>query len=210
MPLRVVLAEDHVIVREGFRALLEREGFQVLGEASNGHEAIHLCRQLTPDVAVLDVSMPSLNGIDAAKEIRRESPRTKIVLLTMHTEERFVLESLRAGITGYVLKSRGGSELVHAIQEVAKGGFYLSPGVSRTVVDAYLSHMEVPIDPLSDRERQVLQLVAEGNTTKQIAAVLGISTHTAESHRAKIMEKLGIHDTAGLVVYAIRNGLIQT
>ncbi len=208
MAIRVFLADDHVVVREGLRALLERERFEVVGEASNGRDAVPMIERLHPDVAVLDVSMPLLNGIDAAREILRNSSRTKVLLLTMFAEERYVLASLRAGISGYVLKTKASQELVQAIHDVCKGDTYLSPGVSRTVVDAYLANSTAPEDPLTLREREVLQLVAEGKTSKEIAALLGISTKTTESHRTNIMDKLNIRDTAGLVRYAIRQGLI--
>ncbi len=210
LPIRIMLADDHVIVRQGLRYILEEEGFQVVGEASNGQEAIRLAEQLCPEVAVLDVGMPLLNGIDATKEIVKASPRTKTILLTMHSENHFVLNSLRAGARGYLLKERAAEDLVQAVAEVIRGGIYLSPSISRTVVQAYLTSTELNPDPLSVRERQVLQLVAEGNTSKDVATILGISVKTAESHRNHIMDKLNIHDVAGLVRYAIRNGLIES
>jgi two-component system, NarL family, response regulator NreC len=210
MPIRIVLADDHVIVRQGLRYILEGEGFQVVGEASNGQEVIRLAEKLKPDVAVLDVGMPLLNAIDATKEIVKVSPRTKIILLTMHSENHFVMNALRAGARGYLLKERAAEDLVQAVTEVTRGGPYLSPSISRTVVQAYLTgSAEVNPDPLSVRERQVLQLVAEGKTSKDVATILGISVKTAESHRNHIMDKLNIHDVAGLVRYAIRNGLIE-
>jgi DNA-binding NarL/FixJ family response regulator len=210
MAYRILLADDHTIVRQGLRAILEREGYEVVGEASDGREAISYAEKFRPDVAVLDISMPLLNGIDAAREITKSSPRTKTILLTMYTEDHYVLESLRAGVTGYVLKMRAALALVQAIQAVMKGEIYLSPGISRAVVQAFLSKTDIPEDPLTTREREVLQLVAEGKTTKEIAAQLGISAKTADSHRTNIMEKLDIHDTAGLVRYAIKRGIIRT
>ena len=209
MPTQVLLADDHQIVRQGLRALLEREGFRVVGEAADGREAVRLSGETHPDVVVLDLAMPALNGLDAAREILRGSPRAKAILLTMHTEDPYVLEALRGGISGYVLKTQAGDDLVRAIREVTRGSLYLSPGVSRAVVDAYRAKTELPPDPLSPREREVLQLVAEGKTTKEVAGLLGISVKTAESHRTRIMSKLDIHETAGLVRYAIRRGLIQ-
>ncbi len=209
MPIQVLLADDHQIVRQGLKGLLEREGFRVIGEAADGREALRLAEKDQPDVAILDLMMPQLNGLDAAREIVRASPRTKTILLTMHTEEPFVLEALRAGVTGYVLKTQATADLVQAIRESTRGSIYLSPGVSRTVVDAYRAKTDLPPDPLSPREREVLQLVAEGKTTKEVAAILGVSVKTAESHRTRIMEKLNIHETANLVRYAIRRGLIQ-
>jgi DNA-binding NarL/FixJ family response regulator len=210
MPLKVLLADDHAIVRQGLRVLLEKEGFTVVGEASDGREAAQMCEKLHPDVAVLDLSMPNLNGIDAAREITKRNPRTRVVLLTMHTEDHLVLESLRAGVTGYVLKTRASDELVQAIRSVSRGDMHLTPSISRTIVQAFLSKEQLPARVISDRERQVLQLVAEGKTTKEVALLLGISVKTAESHRSNLMEKLDIHDTAGLVRYAIRQGIIES
>jgi DNA-binding NarL/FixJ family response regulator len=209
MAVRVLIADDHEMFRQGLRVLLEEEGFQFVGEASDCREAVQLCQQLHPEVAILDISMPLLNGIFAAREIIKANPRTKIVLLTQHTEDQMVLESLRAGVTGYVLKTRATSELVHALRAVCRGEMYLTQSISRAVVQAFLMKDSLPTRPLSDRERQVLQLVAEGKTTKEIASLLGISVNTAESHRTNLMEKLDIHDTAGLVRYALRNGVIQ-
>jgi len=209
MSLHILLADDHLIVRQGLKVLLEREGFTVVGEASDGREAVQLAQELSPDIALLDLTMPLLNGIDAGRAMIQASPKTKIVLLTMHTEDHYVLEALRAGIKGYILKTKAAEELVEAIQEVSRGKLYLTPGVSEAVVQAYLAKTELPPEPLSPREREVLQLVAEGKTTKEVAVVLGISVKTAESHRTRIMEKLDIHETASLVRYAIRRGLVQ-
>ncbi len=209
MSLHILLADDHLIVRQGLKVLLEREGFNVVGEASDGREAVRLAQELSPDIALLDLTMPLLNGIDAGRAMLQASPKTKIVLLTMHTEDHYVLEALRAGIKGYILKTKAAEELVEAIQEVSRGKLYLTPGVSEAVVQAYLAKTELPPEPLSPREREVLQLVAEGKTTKEVAVVLGISVKTAESHRTRIMEKLDIHETASLVRYAIRRGLVQ-
>ncbi len=208
-PLQILLADDHAVVRQGLRALLERAGFEVVGEAGDGQEAIQLAESLHPDLAVLDVVMPLLNGIDAARRITKVSPWTKTILLTMYVVNSNVLEGLRAGVRGMVVKSKAFDELLRAIQTVCKGDTYLSPDVSNVVVGAYLTNNPEQVMPLRDRERQVLQLVAEGKTTKEIATILGISVKTAESHRSKIMERLDIHDTAGLVRYAIRQGLIQ-
>ncbi|MGH9488621.1 MAG: response regulator [Terriglobales bacterium] len=209
MSVRLLLADDHEIVRESLRALLEREGFQILAEAANGHEAVRLAASCHPQVAVLDINMPLLNGLEAARQILNETPQTRCVLLTVHSEEHYVHEALRAGISGYVLKQKSSSELVQAIREAAVGAIYLSPSISATIARAFLSANEPAQDVLGSRERQVLQLVAEGKTTKEIADLLGISPKTAESHRSHIMEKLNVHNTAGLVRYAIRHGLIQ-
>jgi len=209
MPTRLLLADDHSLVRQGLKALLERQGFQVASEASDGQEAVRLAAKVQPEVAILDISMPVLNCLDAARELLKSSPKTKVVLLTQHDEDHYVTEALRAGAKGYVLKSQAADDLVHAIREVCSGAVYLSPSISRAVVDAYLSRTYVSTDPLSARERQVLQLVGEGKSTKDVAAQLGISVKTAESHRARLMRKLDIHETASLVRYAIRRGLIQ-
>jgi DNA-binding NarL/FixJ family response regulator len=209
MRIRILLADDHMMVRQGIRALLEKEGFEVVAEAMDGRDAVRLAEKLKPDVAVLDIAMPLLNGIDAAREIRRVSPRTKTTLLTVHEENQYVVEALRAGVTGYVVKTKAAEDLVKAIREVSLGAVYMSPGVSREAVRAYLDGSEPSTDGLTPREREVLQLVAEGKTTKEVAAVLGISVKTAESHRSRIMEKLDIHETASLVRYAIRLGVIQ-
>jgi DNA-binding NarL/FixJ family response regulator len=208
MALRLIVAEDHQVVRQGLAALLQQEGFDIIGEASDGREAVKVCRDRSPDVAILDISMPLLNGIDAAREIIKENPRIKALLLTQHTEDHFVLDALRAGIRGYVMKQKAAAELITAIREVCKGGVYLSPGISKTVVQAYLANRQLPEEPLTPREREVLQLVAEGKTTKEIGTILGVSTKTIEKHRENIMEKLDIHEIAGLVRYAIARGLV--
>ena len=209
MGVRVLLADDHPVFRQGLRALLEREKFDVVGEAADGLEAIRLTQQHQPDVLILDLAMPNLNGISAMAEIPRVSPRTRTILLTMHTEEHYVLEALRAGVKGCVWKSQAAEQLLQAIRDVCTGGVYLSPMVSGAVVQAYLGKSELPRDPLTPREQQVLQLIAEGKTTKEIAVILGVTAKTAESHRTKLMEKLDIHSAAGLVRYAIRRGVVQ-
>ena len=208
MRIRILLADDHVVVREGLRNLLVREGFDVVAEASDGHAAVRQARDLNVDIALLDIFMPLLNGLDTAREILKASPKTKVILLTMYKEEQYVLEALRAGVSGYVLKSQAGEDLLQAIHEVSKGSVYLSPVVTGTVVKAYLEGRESS-EPLTSRERAVLQLIAEGKTTKEIAQLLGLSVKTAESHRTNLMKKLDIHEIAGLVRYAIRLGLIQ-
>lgn len=210
MPVRIVLADDHIVVRQGLRTLLERQGFEVVGEASDGREAIRLCEALHPEVAVLDLAMPLLNGIDAAHEISKTKIVTKVVLLTMHTEAHLVAESVRAGVKAYVLKTNACDELLLAIRAVCRGEVYLTPSISGTIVEAFLNKDKAPAGAISGRERQVLQLIAEGKTTKEIASILGISVRTAESHRSNLMERLNIHEAAGLVRYAVRNGLIDS
>ena len=224
MPIRIVLADDHALVRQGLRALLEREGFEVIGEAADGREAVQQVQALQPDVVILDISMPTLNGLDAAREISKSFPKTKAILLTQHEEDVYVsgaleatqalrlsgkVGALEAGVRGYVLKNQVASDLLHAVQRVSAGQVYLSPGVSQAVVSAYQSRPGKSADPLTPRERQVLQLIAEGKSTKDIAAILFISVKTAESHRSRLMQKLEIHEIATLVRYAIRHGLVR-
>lgn len=207
--LRVVVAEDHKLVSEGLVALLRADGIDVVGEAADGREAVRLAEELDPDVVILDVSMPLLNGIDATRSILSIRPETKAIAVTVHTDEEYVLNAFRAGVRGYVLKQQAAADLLQAIREVHDGRVYVSPGISRTLVDALRTGAEPRTDPLTVREREVLQLVAEGNTSKEIAGLLVISVKTAETHRANIMSKLDIHDTPGLVRYAIRCGMVR-
>lgn len=209
MAIRVVLADDHAVVRSGVKILLEIEGFEVVGQAADGIEAVRLVRELSPDIVVLDRAMPLLNGIDAAREIRLIAPHTGMILLTMDTDERHHLEALRAGFRGCVLKTYEARELIQAIHAVVGGGTYLHPGLSDVVVEAYLEGGDPQIGPLSPRERQVLQLLAEGKKTREVAALLGLNIKTAESHRTRIMKKLDLKETAGLVRYALREGVTQ-
>jgi len=209
MPLRVILADDHLLVRQGLRLVLEKEQIEVLGEASDGLEAIRLIQELRPEIAVLDLDMPGLDGLAVLREAAKGSPQTRIVILTRHMEEPYAVEALRVGARGYVLKTQASTDLVAAIRHVHRGEVYLSPKISKAVVQAYLTNADPPNGKLSVRERQVLQLVGEGHSTKKIATLLGISVKTADTHRTKVMEKLDIHQTAGLVRYAIRNGLIE-
>ena len=207
--LRVLLADDHPVVREGLRALLESHGLTVAGEASNGREVVELARTTRADVAILDIGMPELNGLDALRAIRREAPHLRVVLLTIHDDDAYVVEGRRLGALGFVLKSEAGSELLSAVEAAAAGRSYLSPRLSSDVVDAVAAGLEPIATHLTDREREVLQLISEGRTTKEVASTLGISVKTAGTHRTNIMRKLGVHETAGLVRYAIRQGLIQ-
>jgi DNA-binding NarL/FixJ family response regulator len=209
MALRILLADDHVLVRQGLRSILERDKFQVTAEASDGQEAIRLVTEHRPDIAILDIRMPVLNGVDAARELSRCAPKTKTILLTQHEEGQYIHEALEAGVRGYVLKSQVSNDLVQAIQRVSRGEVYLSPMVSQAVVDGYRTKSERAADPLTGRERQVLQLIAEGKSTKDAASLLGISSKTAESHRTSLMQKLDIHETATLVRYAIRRGIVE-
>ena len=209
MPIRIVLADDHVLVRQGLRSLLERGGFQVVGEASDGQEVLQSVRSLQPDIVIMDITMPILNGLDAAREIVRSSPKTKTILLTQNDEDQYISEALEIGVRGYVLKHQVANDLIQAIQQVSRGLVYLSPGVSGAVMEAYRQRSEKPKDPLTGRERQVLQLIAEGKSTKDVASLLDISVKTAESHRTRLMHKLDIHETASLVRYAVRRGIVK-
>lgn len=201
VPVRLVLADDHLVLRQALKALLERSGLEVVADEGDGRAAVDAVRRLAPDVAVLDVAMPVLNGVDAAREIARVAPGTLVILLSGVDDARFVPDALKAGVRGFVQKSQGAEDLVRAIAEVRRGGVYVSPGASKALADA-----STPPVQLTPRERQVLQLVGEGKTTKQIGQQLGISVKTAEFHRGRIMKKLNIHDTANLVRYAIREG----
>ena len=214
--IRVVLADDHAIVREGIRLCLEGMGdIEVVGEAEDGNEAVQLVRRLTPAVAVLDVTMPRLNGIEALRQIRREHPATAAVMLSMHDNEAYVTAALRAGAAGYVLKRTAATELGRAIRAAHAGGTYLDPGIARRVVADYVQRLGPddedggPLDRLTAREREVLQLAAEGRTVRQIAQSLVISTKTAEHHRTSVMGKLGLRNQTDLVKYAIRAGLVE-
>jgi len=209
MPIQVLLADDHQIVRDGMKVFLEREGYKVNAEANNGQVAVGLTLKLQPEVVVLDITMPILNGLDAAREILRQAPATKAILLTMHDDSKYVLEGLRIGVKGFVTKTHAGEDLLLAIRQALRGITYVSPELSQAVFEAIKTDTHVGHDPLTARERQILQLVAEGKTAKESAQLLHISTKTAETHRAHIMEKLNIHETAGLVRYAIRRGLVR-
>ena len=208
--IRLLLADDHTTVREGLRAILAKEAdIQVVAEAGDGREALRLAKETRPDVATLDLSMPLLSGLEAVRQMAAWEQGPQTILLTVHAEDSYVLEALRAGVRGYVLKKQAGADLVRAIREVAAGGVYLSPGVSAAVAEAIRSPRPLREEFLTAREREVLQLVAEGKTTKEIGAILGVSTKTADAHRTRLMQKLDIHDIAGLTRHAIRSGLIQ-
>jgi DNA-binding NarL/FixJ family response regulator len=211
MPIRVFLADDHALVRAGIRGLLEDlDNIEVVGEAGDGQEAVRLAESLHPDVVVLDIGMPGLNGLDVAARLAAHAIR--VLILSMHTSEEYVLRALRAGCAGYLLKGSAVAELEVAVRAVARGETYLSPAVSKHVVDDYVRRTggaADPIDALTPRQREVLQLVAEGNTSKDIADKLGLSLKTVEAHRAQIMERLGLHDVAGLVRFAVRMGLVR-
>jgi DNA-binding NarL/FixJ family response regulator len=206
MKLRVFLADDHAIVRQAIKFMLEREGFEVVGEASDGQQAVKQCRDLQPDVAVLDLSMPLLNGVEAAREIIKSCPNSRVVILTEHTHDRYVRECLQLGVKGYVRKADTGSDLVDALLAASRGETYLTPSLSPTVQEAWSAGAVVK-EPLGVQERRVLRLIAEGKNPKEIGDLLDISYKTVQSHRTNIMKKLDIQDVASLVRYAISCGL---
>jgi DNA-binding NarL/FixJ family response regulator len=208
--LRILLADDHAVVRQGFRRILEAQtDMEIIGEAGNGREAVELAGRLTPDLVVMDVAMPELNGIEATRRMKEESPRTRVLALSMHKDAVYVREILRAGAQGYLLKDAIDADLVAAVRAVAGGDGYLSPGVANAVLTDYRQHVTDPIDLLSSREREVLQLIAEGKTNKEIATLLHLSVYTVDAHRGRIMEKLNLHSTGELVRFAVRKGLID-
>lgn len=211
MPPTILIADDHRLLREGLRALLERDGFRVIGEADNGRSAVRLAKQLQPDIVITDIAMPDLNGVEATRQICVEAPRSKVLALSMHTESRFVLGILEAGASGYLLKDAAFEELTLAIKAVLKGQVYLSPAISGVVLSQSLARFNPNARSdrvqLSKREQEVLQLIAEGQSTKKIAATLHVSVKTVETHRKQIMDKLGIHSVAELTKYAVREGV---
>jgi len=212
LSIRLILVDDHKIVRDGLRSLLEKTpGMEVIAEAADGRSAVQLARELSPDVAIIDVAMPDLNGIEAARKIKDESPDTKVVALSMHSDKRFVAEMLNAGASGYLLKDCAFEELAGAVNTILAGKYYLSPSITGVVVTEYIQSLHEKkssvFSVLTAREREVLQLLAEGKNTVQIAAALHVSGKTVETHRRNIMNKLGIQSMAGLIKYAIREGL---
>lgn len=208
--IRILLADDHRMVRQGFRLILQaQQDMEVIGEAGNGREAVELASKLRPDVVVMDVTMPELNGIEATRRIRDISPFIRVVALSVHRDGVYVREIVRAGAEGYILKESADSELLSAIRAVAEGHSYLSPEVAGAVLKDYRKHATNPIDLLSAREREVLQLIAEGQTNKEIATKFNLSVYTVDGHRTRIMEKLGLHSVSELVRFAVRNGLIE-
>ena len=213
--LRIVLAEDHTILREGLRALLSADpNFEIIGEAQNGREAVRCVEKLEPDLLLMDLSMPRMSGMDAIREIKKRYPEIKIIALTVHKTEEYLLTTLKAGADGYVLKDATHEELVMAIKNVMGGKSYLSPGVSEKVIEGYLDGRESnrttsSWETLSQREREVLKLIAEGFKNKEIAGDLCISLKTVEKHRANLMKKLDLHNAAALTVYAVQKGLVN-
>jgi DNA-binding NarL/FixJ family response regulator len=204
------LADDHAVVRHGFRRILDaQDDMEVVGEVSNGRDAVEQSAALQPDVVIMDVTMPELNGIEATRRIAEQVPRARILALSRHRDSVYVREILRAGARGYLLKDSSEADLISAVRSVAHGEGYLSPAVSEAVLSDYRKHVTNPVDLLTSREREVLQLVAEGKTNKEIANSLNLSVYTVEAHRGKIMEKLNLHSASEMVRFAIRNGLID-
>jgi DNA-binding NarL/FixJ family response regulator len=212
MTIRVLLAEDHALVRAGIRALLQQLAeIEIVAEAGDGHTALRLIEQWQPDVVLLDIDMAGLNGLEIMARVGQILPQVRVIILSMHANEEYVWQALRSGAAGYLLKDSGTAELELAVRAVTRGETYLSPGVSKFVVDGYIKRVGGAFDPaaaLTPRQREILQLIATGHSTKEIAQALGISVKTVETHRTQLMERIGIHDIAGLVRYAIRVGIV--
>jgi DNA-binding NarL/FixJ family response regulator len=213
--IRIILADDHLLIRASLKSLMaEFTGVEVVGEAGDGREAIELIAKHQPNLAIMDITMPGLNGLEATRRVVKEHPQVRVVVLSQHADETHVLQALRAGASGYVLKGSAPRELEMAIQAVARGEIFLSPAISKHVIEVYLNKaadgQANSLDLLTPRQREILQLIAEGKSSKQIAQLLDASVKTIESHRASLMDRLDIHDVAGLVRYAIRHGLVST
>jgi DNA-binding NarL/FixJ family response regulator len=212
--LRILLADDHALVRRGMRSLLESEpGFEIVGEAAEGHEALHLCQTLRPDVAILDIAMPKLNGIEVASQAIKLDPNLRVIVLSMYADESYVLRALAAGARAYLLKDGTDEDLLPAVRAVAAGRPFFSPAVSALLLEDYMRHLqqrglEDSYHLLTDREKEVLQLLAEGRSNKEVAAMLNLGLSTVETHRANLMQKLGLHNTAEIVLYAVRKRVI--
>ncbi len=215
MPIRILLADDHTVMRDGLRALLEKQAdMAVVAEAADGRESVRLAEEESPDVVVMDIGMPNMNGIEATRRIVAARPHTGVVILSMHQDESYVLRSLKAGAKGYLLKDSLRSEVIEAIRAVAQGRSYLTRKISRILQEDYVTEMERrgledSYDLLTDREREVLQMVAEGHTNKEVAGALNVSLTTVETHRTHILQKLGLHSVPDLVLYAVRKGIIS-
>ena len=214
-PIRIVLADDHTIIRSGLRLLLDQQSdFQVVGEASDGREAVELISKLHPEVAVLDIGMPQLNGIEATRQIASQEPDTKVVILSMHADEGYVLRALKAGARAYILKNSAEADLIRAVRTVADGKSFFSPVISKMLLEDYVrqirdKHVEDSYDLLTPREREVLQLLAEGRTNKEVANLLHLSVYTVDAHRGNILQKLNLHGVPEMILYAVRKGIIQ-
>jgi two-component system response regulator NreC len=213
--VRILLADDHTIVRHGLKKLLEeRPEWEVVAEAGDGREAVRLAEQHKPDVAILDVAMPLLNGIEATRQIVKRAPATRVLVLSMHADDAYVIQILQAGATGYLLKDSADVDLIQAVTEVTRGKSFFSPAIARVMLDDYVKQLADKgvtdrYDSLSEREREIFQLIAEGKANKEMAVLLSISPSTVETHRARIMEKLDLHSAAEIVLYAVRRGVIR-
>ncbi len=212
--VRVLLADDHGIVRRGLRYLLEKSSsFRVAGEAADGREAVKLAEELDPDVVVMDIAMPNLNGLDATAQIVKKCPRAGVIILSMHSDETYLVRALSAGAKGYLLKDSAESDLIRAVDAVSKGRPFFSPAIAQTLLEDYMrrlrqQNLQDSYDLLTDREKEVLQLLAEGKANKEVATLLDLSLYTVETHRANLMQKLGLHNTAEIVLYAVRKKII--
>jgi DNA-binding NarL/FixJ family response regulator len=210
--IQLVIADNHALVRAGFRSLVEElDGIEVIGEAENGRDVLQMVETLKPQIVLMDIAMPEMNGLEATARITREFPQVRVLILSMHANEEYVYQALRSGASGYLLKDSGTEELDLALRAIARGEIYLCPAVSKYVVSDYVRRLgqdQTPLDQITPRQREILQLIAEGKSTKDIAELLYISTKTVETHRTQLMDRLDIHDIAGLVRYAIRIGLV--
>jgi two-component system response regulator NreC len=213
--LRILLGDDHTLVRQGLRKILEeRADWEVVAETSDGREAVRQGLALQPDVAILDIGMPLMNGIEATRQIVRRSPTVRVLILSMHSNEAYIIQALKAGAKGYLLKDSADVDLVRAVASVAAGKSFFSPAVSKVMLDDYVRHLSEKgvadrYDSLSEREREIFQLIAEGHSNKEIADILSVSPATVETHRAHILQKLDVHNTAELVLYAVRRGVVS-
>jgi two-component system response regulator NreC len=212
--IRVLLSDDHLVVRKGLRSILERQsGMEVVGEAADGREAVDLAESLTPDVAIIDITMPHLNGIDATAQIVKRNPKIGVVILSVHSDETYILRALNSGAKGYLLKDSAETDLVKAVDTVALGKPFFSPAIAEALLEDYMRflhqrNLEDSYDLLTDREKEILQLLAEGKSNKEIASMLNLSVYTVETHRSNLMQKLGLHNTAEIVLYAVRKKII--
>jgi DNA-binding NarL/FixJ family response regulator len=213
--IRILVADDHAIIRKGFRFVIQQQqDMEVIAEAADGREAVRLAEELEPDVVVIDIGMPQLNGIDAAEQITRRNPRTRVIILSVHSDETYIVRALNAGVKGYLLKESADLDLVRAVRSVAQGRSFFSPKVAQTLAEDYVRLLQQrgaqdSYEILTEREKEILQLLAEGKSNKEVATILNLSPYTVETHRANIMQKLNLHNTADIVLYAVRKKIIS-